>query len=197
MRFIPTLDFGRVMPEPTLVDPAIAIEGEIATATRKLARLAKVIGDDDAGDDDPIIVEMRDLRATLKGLRATLAQTNHQARIDEQVNHRDRVDRLVDLIIRMDMGTPEERADVRASIAMEMRRLIDRIDVQGDKVMVVRMKPLAGLVTTLRLVGQRIVETTETDDAGVVERWPGESGQGAKWIFCLMTARIAADQEIA
>ncbi len=33
LRFIPTLDFGRVMPEPTLVDPAIAIEGEIATAT--------------------------------------------------------------------------------------------------------------------------------------------------------------------
>jgi hypothetical protein len=30
-----------------------------------------------------------------------------------------------------------------------------------------------------------------------VQRWPGEFGQRAKWIFCLMTARIAADQERA
>jgi hypothetical protein len=27
------------------------------------------------------------------------------------------------------------------------------------------------------------------------ERWPGESGQWDKWIFCLRAARIAADQE--
>jgi hypothetical protein len=27
------------------------------------------------------------------------------------------------------------------------------------------------------------------------ERWPGESGQRDKWIFCLRAARIAADQE--
>jgi hypothetical protein len=31
----------------------------------------------------------------------------------------------------------------------------------------------------------------------VAQRWPGEFGQRAKWIFCLMTARIAADQERA
>ena len=31
----------------------------------------------------------------------------------------------------------------------------------------------------------------------VYQRWPGESGQGDKWIFCLRTARIAADQERA
>jgi hypothetical protein len=29
------------------------------------------------------------------------------------------------------------------------------------------------------------------------QRWPGESGQGDKWIFCLRAARIAADQERA
>jgi hypothetical protein len=29
------------------------------------------------------------------------------------------------------------------------------------------------------------------------QRWPGESGQWAKWIFCLSAARIAADQERA
>jgi hypothetical protein len=29
------------------------------------------------------------------------------------------------------------------------------------------------------------------------ERWPGESGQEDKWIFCLRAARIAADQERA
>jgi hypothetical protein len=31
----------------------------------------------------------------------------------------------------------------------------------------------------------------------LVERWPGKSGQGDKWIFCLRAARIAADQERA
>jgi len=29
----------------------------------------------------------------------------------------------------------------------------------------------------------------------VPQRWPGESGQRDKWIFCLRAARIAADQE--
>ena len=29
------------------------------------------------------------------------------------------------------------------------------------------------------------------------KRWPGESGQEDKWIFCLSAARIAADQESA
>jgi hypothetical protein len=28
------------------------------------------------------------------------------------------------------------------------------------------------------------------------ESWPHESGQFDKWIFCLMTARLAEDQEI-
>jgi hypothetical protein len=28
-----------------------------------------------------------------------------------------------------------------------------------------------------------------------IQRWPGESGQEDKWIFCLRAARIAADQE--
>jgi hypothetical protein len=30
-----------------------------------------------------------------------------------------------------------------------------------------------------------------------IKRWPGESGQWVKWIFCLRAAQIAADQERA
>jgi len=37
----------------------------------------------------------------------------------------------------------------------------------------------------------------ELHPRNVEQRWPGESGQWVKWIFCLRAAQIAADQERA
>jgi hypothetical protein len=37
----------------------------------------------------------------------------------------------------------------------------------------------------------------KAEEAHQDQSWPGESGQGNKWNFCLKAARIAADQERA
>ena len=44
--------------------------------------------------------------------------------------------------------------------------------------------------------GRRLIASLLRDIEGrYTERWPGKFEQGAKWIFCLSAARIAADQE--
>ena len=52
-----------------------------------------------------------------------------------------------------------------------------------------------GVSLALRYIPREVFDKRAVEKGQ--ERWPGESGQEDKWIFCLSAARIAADQERA
>jgi DNA-binding winged helix-turn-helix (wHTH) protein len=63
-----------------------------------------------------------------------------------------------------------------------------------DGIWLIDLSPISNPTLVISAVARVLDIRLQTEESSL-ESWPGESGQGDKWSFCLTAAKMAADQE--
>jgi DNA invertase Pin-like site-specific DNA recombinase len=166
LRLLPLINFSHILPEkPKAGDNDISdLEGEVARKSQRLNSLFKL---DDLESAQPHI---RALDEEIKSLKLQLTAARNAAKIAEHMQP-DRLDQLLETIARLHFADENDLYVLRARIAQELKRIIDRLVLNRDREIRVMLKPAAGYgaqmefrngrFDQLRIIDLNTGETTE------------------------------------
>jgi DNA invertase Pin-like site-specific DNA recombinase len=139
LRHIPLIDFANVLPEkPKEADNGIGeLEAKLSRQTQRLDSLFKF---DDLESAQPHI---RALDEEIKSLKVQLTEARKTAKMTEHMQP-DRLDQLLEMIARLHFADENQLYVLRAGLAQELRRIIDRVVLNQDREIRVVLKPAAG-----------------------------------------------------
>ena len=165
LRHVPMI-FSNVLPdEPKIGDSGIAdLEAEIERKTQRLNDLFTL------DDLESAQVHIRDQDAEIRTLKQRLAEVRKATRMAEHTSP-DRLDQLLEMLLRLHVADGDGRYLLRARIAQELRRIIDRIILKPNREIRVVLKPTAGeraemIFRNGRFEGLRLtdLDTGETEE---------------------------------
>jgi hypothetical protein len=105
---------------------------------------------------------IRNLDAEIKIVRERLIEARKAVKITEHT-HADRLDQLLLTITRLHFADEDERYLLRARIAQELRRIIDRVVLNRDREITVVLKPAAGCTAEMEFRNGRFEMLRLTD----------------------------------
>ena len=138
LRHVPLI-FSHVLPEkPKAGDNCVAdLEAELERKTKRLNDLFAL------GDLESAQTHIRSQDAEIQALKGRLVEARRVAKITEHTSP-DRLDQLLETIMRPHMAGEDEHYLLRASLAQELRRIIDRVILNPHREIRVVLKEAAG-----------------------------------------------------
>jgi DNA invertase Pin-like site-specific DNA recombinase len=169
VRHVPLINFGAILPQrPKAGDNRVAdLEAEIARKTKRLNDLYKF---DNLESAEPHI---RSLDAEIQALNGRLTEARKTAKMAEH-SHADRLDQLLELIARLHLASEDDLYLLRARIAQELKRIIDRVVLNRDREIRLVLKPTEGYRAEMEFRNNRFgmlrLTDLETEEVTSVDR---------------------------
>jgi hypothetical protein len=165
LRHVPLI-FSNVLPtKPKAEGNGIAdLEAEIERKTARLNDLYKL------ADLASAEAQIRSADAEIQTLRERLSEVRKAAKMTEHTSP-DRLDQLLEMLARLYLADEDERYLLRARIAQELRRIIDRIVLNSDREIRVVLKPTEGYRAEMELRnnGFEMLRLTDLDTGEATE----------------------------
>jgi hypothetical protein len=167
---VPLIDFGAILPPKRRTgDNCIAdLEAEIAGKTKRKNSLL------DMEDIDGVKDRIRNLDGEIKGLKKGLAEARRAYRIAQHTDE-DWLDQLLRTLVALQVADNDERYVLRARIAQELRRIIEKVKLNDRREMLVMLKPASGYRAEMTFRNEKFdvlrLADSETGEVTLINRF--------------------------